>query len=289
MFILRKFKYLLPRIALERIYTSMIRPVLEFGNVIYDSASLSAGQALETIQRQAAIIVSGAYRHTRHDLLLSELGWEDLASRRKYHKICVFYKIIHKIYPNYLHRYIIFPTPTPYNLRTQQQLLPRHTRLTSSFNSFFPSCTREWNNISPHIQNSISFNTFKSLIRPKTTTNIRYNRLCNGKQGRWLSRLRMGLSALNQHRFHYHFIPSPICPLCRTHSESTSHYFFHCPTHNLARIGLFFRLESELGINNNNLDTLLETILFGKFISPINYKNLLDIVYEYLDTTGRFI
>ena len=226
LFILRKYKYLLPRIALERIYISMIRPVLEFGNVIYDSSSLSTGQALETIQRQAAIIVSGAYRHTSHNLLLYELGWNDLASRRTHHKLCIFYKIYHHIYPQYLYSHLNFPNQTNYNLRTQRTLEPRHTRLTSSMNSFFPSTTHEWNSLATHIQNSISFNTFKSLIKPKITTNTRYNRSCNGKQGRWLSRLRMGLSALNHHRYNYNFISSPTCQLCRSHPETTFHYFF---------------------------------------------------------------
>ena len=289
LFILRKYKYLLPRIALERIYISMIRPVLEFGNVIYDSMSLSTGRAIETIQRQAAIIITGAYRHTSHDSLLSELGWQSLSVRRKLHKLLLFYKIIHRIYPDYLYSHLSFSTQTQYSLRTPRTLVPRFCRLSSSYHSFFPSTTREWNILPITTQNSISVTTFKALINPTTDTNVKYNRMCNGNLGRWLSRLRMGLSALNQHRFGYNFIQSPQCMLCRTHSESTFHYFFQCPTHRLARIGLFFRLESELGINNNNLYSLLETILFGKNISPQNYKLLLDIVNEYLNATGRFL
>ena len=141
MFILSQFRNLLPRIALERIYTSMIRPVLEFGDVLYDSVSLSTARALETIQRQSAIICSGAYRHTKHTILLSDLGWELLSERRKQHKLILFYKIYHRIYPDYLYKHLNFTTPTNYNLRNTQILTPRHTKLTSSFNSFFPSCT----------------------------------------------------------------------------------------------------------------------------------------------------
>ena len=59
LFILNSYKHLLPRIALERIYIAMIRPILEFGDVIYNSVSLSTGRALEAIQRQAAISCSG--------------------------------------------------------------------------------------------------------------------------------------------------------------------------------------------------------------------------------------
>ena len=87
LYILRKYRNLLPRIALTRIYTSMIRPILEFGDIIYDSTTLSTGQSLESFQRQAAIICSGAYRHTSYTSLLHELGWEELSTRRKHHKL----------------------------------------------------------------------------------------------------------------------------------------------------------------------------------------------------------
>ena len=265
LFILRKYKYLLPRVALERIYTSMIRPVLEFGDVIYDSISLSTGQAIESIQRQSAIICTGAYRHTRHLNLLSELGWDSMADRRRFHKLCLFYKIFHQIYPSYLYNHLHFPTPSTYNLRHQASVLPRHSRLSSSFHSFFPSCSREWNNLPHNIQHAVSFATFRSLVKPPQITNKKYTRLAPGNPGRWLSRLRMGLSALNHHRYQYHFIQSPTCPFCQTHSESTEHYFFQCPNHHIARTNLIFRLETELGLDTDNLVQLLETILFGKF------------------------
>ena len=91
MFILNKSKFLLPCIALERIYLSMICPDLEFGDTIYDSISLSTGHALETVQRQAAIMCCGAYHHTSHSSLLLEVGWE-LSERRKFHKLSLLYK-----------------------------------------------------------------------------------------------------------------------------------------------------------------------------------------------------
>ena len=289
LFILKKFQYILPRKALIHIYTAMIRPILEFGDVIYDQVSAHTSQALETIQRQAAIACTGAYRHTSHNKLLAELGWEHLHTRRHIHKLCLFYKIYHQIYPPYLHNFLTFNTPSQYNLRTQRTLVPRHTRLSITQNSFFPYCTREWNKLTPTVQNSISVHTFKSLISTKIITNKQYNTLCTGTPGKWLSRLRMELSALNSHRHKYNFINSPICPTCRTHSETTKHYLFTCPTHRLARNLLLDRLDNELGLAINNLDTLQNTILFGINISPLNYKILLDIVYQYLISTGRFI
>ena len=61
---MRTYRHNLPRKALETIYISMIRPVIEYGYVLYDNCTLSAGQTIEHIQRQAALICTGGYRHT---------------------------------------------------------------------------------------------------------------------------------------------------------------------------------------------------------------------------------
>ena len=181
LFVLRKHKNILPRQALEKIYTTMIRPILEYGDVIYDNASLSIGQSLENIQRQAAIACTGAYRHTKHKTLLSEVGWETFSSRRRQHKLCLFFKIFKHIYPGYLFRFLVFSANSGYNLRNNHVLIPRFSRLTISFHSFFPSTTREWNKLSHQIQNSISANSFKSCLHENTKNP--FYKMCTGKQG----------------------------------------------------------------------------------------------------------
>ena len=267
LYVLRKYRDILPRKALETIYISMIRPILEYGDVLYNSMPLSTGRLLENIQRQAAIICSGAYRHTSYEKLLLELGWEALSTRRQNHKLIIFYKIFHHIYPNYLYNCLHLRPTNPYNLRQQNPIIPRYSRLTISSNSFFPSTTRKWNILPQSTQHAISTTVFKSLIRGKFTKNP-YNTLCTGKYGRWLARLRMNLSALNSHRYNYNFISSPTCPYCQTGSETSLHYFFICPAHRLARTTLIIQLQNELGLDTQNLHKLLETILFGKHINP---------------------
>ena len=74
--VLKKYSRLLPRVALEKIYLSMIRPILEYSHIIYDNCSSSSAQSIEKVQRQAAIACTGAYRHTSSTAHLSELNWE---------------------------------------------------------------------------------------------------------------------------------------------------------------------------------------------------------------------
>jgi hypothetical protein len=63
----------------------MVRPLLEYGDIIYDGSSENQVKQLEDVQRQAALACTGAYRHTKHVNLLEELSWPLLSQRRKNH------------------------------------------------------------------------------------------------------------------------------------------------------------------------------------------------------------
>ena len=280
-----------PRKALVQIYLAMIRPILEFGDVIFDSCSLATGQAIESIQRQAALICTGGYRHTSYASLLSELNWQSLTDRRRMHKLILFYKIYYNIYPPYLHSFLTY-NPNIRTLRTTQVLRPRQTRLAITTNSYFPSTTRAWNSLPSSTQSAVTLLTFKRLIGKRDNKN-KYVSETNGRAGSWLARLRMGLSALNHHRYTYNFISSPTCILCNTGAENTHHFLFTCPAHTQARNILYGRLHNELDLDINigtaGKEVLLHTILYGRGIHPRNYQLLHEIVYQYLHNTTRFI
>ena len=265
----------------------MIRPILEYGQIIYDNCSASTAQTIEQVQRQAALACTGAYRHTSYISLLSELNWETLSSRRQSYKLITYYKIINKIYPRYLVNLLPDPPLNNYNLRHQQPLRPTFSRLTSTINSFFPSTTRLWNSLPPTTRNAQSITIFKRLVRGTNITNP-YHRLCTTKQGVWLSRLRMGLSALNSHRHNYNFINSPICNLCNRGSETTFHFLISCPAHQHARLTLFNHLQTTFGIDTNDYNKTILVILEGHHVSPRHYAELLSLVSDFLSDTDRF-
>jgi hypothetical protein len=68
--LLRQISRKVPRQCLEILYKSMIRPILEYGNIIYDGSSDIYLDRLENVQRQAALTCTGAYKHTKHTILL---------------------------------------------------------------------------------------------------------------------------------------------------------------------------------------------------------------------------
>ena len=99
---MRKLKFILDRKSLEIIYTSFIRLILEYADVVWDNCTQYEINALEKIQIEAARIVTGTTELVSLDKLYQETGRETLEDRRKKHKLCLFYKMSNNLSPNYL-------------------------------------------------------------------------------------------------------------------------------------------------------------------------------------------
>ena len=57
---------------------------------------------LEKLHLDAIRTICGAVRGTSHELLYRETGSCSLADRRKQHNLCIFYKMVYALAPNYL-------------------------------------------------------------------------------------------------------------------------------------------------------------------------------------------
>ena len=80
-----------------------------------------------------------------------------------------------------------------------------------------------------------------------------------------ITRLRLGLNHLNDHRFNHNFIDciNPLCT-CSLVIESTVHYFLYCNHCNSARISLFKDLNSANRTLLNPSDlSLVNVLLYG--------------------------
>ena len=89
---------------------------------------------------------------------------------------------------------------------------------------------------------------------------------CHNPKGiKFITRLRLGLSHLREHKFKHSFQGS-LNPFCSRglDIESTAHFLLHCPTHITERRTLLSTIEN---IDNNLLDlyepVLIRTFLFG--------------------------
>ena len=57
--ITRKFKFILDRRTLEKNYLTFIRPLLEYGDVVWDCKTVYLTNKLESVQADAARVVTG--------------------------------------------------------------------------------------------------------------------------------------------------------------------------------------------------------------------------------------
>ena len=129
------------------------------------------------------------------------------------------------------------------------------------------------------LHNSKSYNIFKNSLleigrpMPKPTFNIH-----NPLGLKLLTRLRLGLSHLNEHRFNHNFEDciNPLCS-CSLEVESTTHFFLHC--HNFVNIRntLLNKLNSiSCDISNCSDRSLTKLILYGN--PKFSFQQNLDII-----------
>ena len=290
--VLRKLCFQILRLSLITIYKSFIRSQLEYADVIYDQPSIATfSDRLETIQYNSALAITGAVRGTSKDKLYKELGIEYLSSRRWFERVCLFYKIINKKTPSYLTN--IVPLPN-HNLNTRNQhLIPQIICRTISFsNSFFPYSINEWNKLDQQTKLLDSYSKFRSnllkSIRP--LPNSIFN-ACDPLGIQLLTRLRVGLSHLREHKFRHGFndVIDPFCP-CLMEIESVSHFFLRCQNYINQRNDLMNEL-SILDPSFVQLDSISLTnlLLYGNKTLTIDINsNILNLSINFIKNTKRF-
>ena len=218
--VIKKLRYSLPRKSLVTIYKAFQRPLIDYGDIIYDQPqNESFSEKLEGVQYKAVLAITGAIQGTSRDRIYQELGLESLKSRKWYKRLSCMFKIMNEHAPNYLINLIPKCEKT---IRTRSSHIPTYHCRTDCFKlSFFPATLSDWFNLDPSIRNSESISSFKtkllSFIRP-VQSNV-YN-IFDPQGLKLLARLRLGFSHLNEHRFRHNF-QDCINPLCSCSLEIT--------------------------------------------------------------------
>ena len=290
--LLQKLSNLLPRQALVTIYKTFVRPFLDYGDVLYDQAFNNSFHAkIESIQYNACLAITGAIRGTTREKIYQELGLESLQLRHWLRKLCLFYKVFKNEHPKYLFN-LISVRRTPYATRTVGNIPLIKTKHNFFKNYFFPSAIIKWNNLDPNLRNSKSISVFKekilNFIRPSPNSFFD----CHNPKGvKLITRLRLGLSHLREHKLKHSF-QDTINPLCKCDQdiESSNHFFLHCPFFINERCTL---LSTICSLDSNLLDCtdydLTQTLLFGNIsqVSSNNFK-IINASIDYILSSKRF-
>ena len=129
----------LSRQTLVTIYKAFVRPHLDYGDVLYDQAFNNSFHAkMESIQDNACLAIKGAIRSTSREKIYQELGLEYLQLRRRYRKLCLFYKVFKNEHPEDLFN-LIPVRSTPYATRTAGNIPLIKANHNFFKNSFIPS------------------------------------------------------------------------------------------------------------------------------------------------------
>ena len=282
------------------VYKSFIRPVLEYGWQLYDNSGKVYISKLEKVQREALLAVTGAYRHTSHEKLLHEVGLTTLEKRREASKLKFIHKLTSGLLPNYLSELLpnYVSEQSDYNLRNLKNLSLPRSKKKNFLKSFIPSSIKLWNKLPIDIRQLDKHDAFKlkiTSIYGGLTNKIFLFGNSNGAINH--SRIRMGLSGLNQQRRKYNFIANSVCPKCNFKSEDAAHYFLHCPMYAAQRQKLLHTLSatpnSEIIYLLNSkakkahANRLVNLLLFGTGNITID-KKIFECLHVYIEDSNRF-
>ena len=159
-------------------------------------------------------------------------------------------------------------------------------------NTYFQNAPFEWNLLDDDTKNSTSIAVFKrkllAMIRPNKNSIYGINDIVGV---RYLSKLRLKFSILNEHRFRHNFdCLDPVC-LCGRAEEDNEHFLLHCHFFEEARRDLLGSLSDIPGLNIAELDSpsLCHLILFGNpDLTQIANRMIMEATISYIKATKRF-
>ena len=257
-----------PRSTLETMYKSYVRSLLEYGDIIYHHPPIHGNAAttnnlnelmskIESVQYRAALVTTGAWKHTNKIKLYEELGWESLSERRWLRRMTLFSKIVNNQTPVYL-KTILIQLSSYFNPRTLNFKA-----------SFFPACIKDWNNddiITP-ITRTYDVSKFKKhllgTIKPKRKEIFGVH----DKNGlRYLTQLRLGLNPLKYYKFHHNFLDT-VSSMCTSNDgvEDAEHFLLYCHEFNGIRNTLMSNVSQQIksDLLSLNPNIIVKTLLYG--------------------------
>ncbi len=287
---LQKYKFKLDRRSLEQCYTTFVRPLLEYGNVIFDAANMEDLDVLDSIEKEALRVITGARRRCNLDKLYQEVPWPSLSIRRKNQKLATLGKIIFNKFPIYL----LDDLPTFYsesrNVRKNTFAIPRSNHEYYD-KSFVPSSIDLWNSQPHNVRCIGSAKSLKTLLKTKVHKNVPKYYYYGSRQSNILhTKLRLGCSDLNADKFRIGVSDTDLCEHCGGGEvENANHFFLDCGTNLVAKVEMLDKITDILTIKG--LDHLLDIdlLLFGSDqLSYEENKQVFGHVQQFIKESKRF-
>ena len=183
---------MLSRLTLITIYKAFVRPHLDYGDILFDQTfNSSFHEKLESIQYNACLDITWTIRGSSKEKIYQELDFEFLRVRRWYRKLCLSYKVINNVHPQYIFN-LIPVRLTLYPNRNALNISLLNTNHNFVQYSLFPSTVIEWNKLDLGLRKIESLSLFKTNILKFIwpSQNSVYN-CYNPKGFKFITRLRL--------------------------------------------------------------------------------------------------
>ena len=149
--------------VMKRLFTALVRPHLEYGNVIWSPQYKCDVDRIERVQRRATKMIPG-FRTLSYESRLQKLDLPSLVYRRYRGDAIETYKYLNGYYAVDSSAFLPLD-PNHHNTRGHtQKLLKRRCRTQRRLNSFGFRVVNMWNNLPDYVVSAPTVNSFKSRL-----------------------------------------------------------------------------------------------------------------------------
>lgn len=147
------------------LYTTFIRPKLEYASSVWDTGYQNHIKLLEKIQNRSVRFILNNYQRTASVTNMKDILHLPLLShRRKLSRLYLFHKIYY--HNSYLHSMLLQPPPyISSRIDHRQKVNIPHSNTVGFSHSFLPTTTRDWNNLPASLTSITNTNNFKIALR----------------------------------------------------------------------------------------------------------------------------
>ena len=164
-----KIRRLLDKASTESLVHAFVSSHLDYCNSLLADLPISHISPLQRIQNSAARLITLSRKYDHISPVLRSLHWLPVHSRIAFKILLLLYKITHNLAPKYLLDLVsLRSSSSARSLRSSSSMQLIHGPRTKTrygdraFSSIAPAL---WNKLAPHIQNSPSIESFKTLLK----------------------------------------------------------------------------------------------------------------------------
>ena len=148
----------------NQIYTSPVRPVLEYGSLVWDPYQQVRIQQIEAVQNKAARYVHQDWQRTSSVTAMKDsLGWLPLQNRRLVNRLTFMHKTIRRQHGYILPPYVDKPK-RPNRAHHKYTYHLTRAQTDAYLYSYLPKTIKAWNSLPNNISNRTDIDSFRTIL-----------------------------------------------------------------------------------------------------------------------------